>query len=165
MKALKKIIAMAAVGAMLATSAARAETADNNYPYGIVGNESIDKMACIVASNYDAVSLYIEEDGYEIRPISATMYDLPIYSISVSGNELSWYILVTLVDEYNQQSKNRMIDILADSISRYGSSNYEETKDDYSVSWKWDGYSISVFTHKIYGIDEVMIGLTWYGYR
>ena len=154
---MKKLIATFLMALVLLTPVARA----NRYPFGITGDESIDKMACLVAASYDRISFSITDEGYSIVPENGTIYGGDVVKIVLDTFFDDGIILtIGFVHDYDDDVLNVLYQIIADVSYYYGEYDSAEKEGMFDYDIEWDDFELSTSYHQ--NFNDVLFALMWF---
>ena len=154
---MKRIIAVLLMALVILSQAAHAE----KYPFGIEGDESIDKMACLVASSYDSISFSITDKGYSIIPADASIYGGEIFQITINPITKDEIILsVGFVRDYDDGMTDVLDQIIADVTSNYGDYNSMQSDGVFNYEIEWDDFELSTSYHD--NFNAVLFAMMWF---
>ena len=154
---MKKLIAALLLALVILTPAARAD----KYPFGITGEESIEKMACLVAAYYEDISFSMQDYGYSIVPKNGTIYEGNIVKIAIDelfADEIM--LTVGFLRRYDAGIADALNQIIADISMDNGDYNSISKDGIFNYDIEWDDFELSTSYHA--NFNEVLFAMMWF---
>ena len=127
MKALKKVIATVAVGAMLAVPARAEEERAVSFPYGLTGFETLQECSEVMSERFGEGEFTETEDSfsYIIRRPEEKLYEMSIDYILCNENkddndESIDNVIIRLYDDTSLDAYSRLLDLFLFAQTNYG---------------------------------------------